>query len=86
MRNIHANGSSMFFICIYAHIARGLYYGSYLDKTVWYFGVHLFLLTMAEAFLGYTLPWGQISYWGATVITNILRVIPVVGERMLRYV
>nr|AAQ63682.2 cytochrome b [Mytilus galloprovincialis] len=86
LRNAHANGSSMFFICIYAHIGRGLYYGSYMDKTVWFFGVHLFLLTMAEAFLGYTLPWGQMSYWGATVITNMLSVIPVVGEGMLRYV
>nr|AFR45255.1 cytochrome b [Mytilus californianus] len=86
LRNIHANGSSMFFMCIYAHIGRGLYYGSYLDKTVWFFGVHLLLLTMAEAFLGYTLPWGQMSYWGATVITNMLSVIPVVGTDMLRYV
>lgn len=62
LRNMHANGSSMFFICIYIHIARGLYYGSYIDKNVWFFGVHLYLFTIAEAFLGYTLPWGQMSY------------------------
>lgn len=86
MRRIHANGASIFFICIYIHIARGIYYGSYLDSRVWNIGVLLYLITMAEAFLGYALPWGQISYWGATVVTNMFTVIPLVGEKLCYYI
>nr|AOW42957.1 cytochrome b [Lethenteron appendix] len=80
MRNLHANGASMFFICIYAHIGRGIYYGSYLYKETWNVGVILFALTAATAFVGYVLPWGQMSFWGATVITNLISAVPYVGE------
>ncbi len=80
LRNMHANGASMFFICLYVHIARGIYYGSFLDKAVWNVGVMLYFLVMAESFLGYTLPWGQMSYWGAVVITNMVTVIPLIGR------
>ncbi|NP_008147.1 cytochrome b (mitochondrion) [Petromyzon marinus] len=80
MRNLHANGASMFFICIYAHIGRGIYYGSYLYKETWNVGVILFALTAATAFVGYVLPWGQMSFWGATVITNLISAMPYVGN------
>lgn len=82
MRYTHANGASMFFIAVYAHIARGLYYGSYKEprELLWILGVVIFLLMMATAFMGYVLPWGQMSFWGATVITNLFSAIPVVGE------
>nr|YP_009106939.1 cytochrome b [Ichthyomyzon fossor]AIT96674.1 cytochrome b [Ichthyomyzon fossor] len=80
MRNLHANGASMFFICIYAHIGRGIYYGSYLYKETWNIGVILFTLTAATAFVGYVLPWGQMSFWGATVITNLISATPYVGD------
>nr|AJO67705.1 cytochrome b [Eudontomyzon vladykovi]AJO67706.1 cytochrome b [Eudontomyzon vladykovi] len=80
MRNLHANGASMFFICIYAHIGRGIYYGSYLYKETWNVGVILFALTAATAFVGYVLPWGQMSFWGATVITNLISAVPYVGD------
>nr|ADO22041.1 cytochrome b [Lampetra sp. DAB-2010] len=79
-RNLHANGASMFFICIYAHIGRGIYYGSYLYKETWNVGVILFALTAATAFVGYVLPWGQMSFWGATVITNLISAVPYVGD------
>jgi ubiquinol-cytochrome c reductase cytochrome b subunit len=79
-RAIHSNGARMFFICLYAHIARGLYYGSYNLLHVWAIGCTILLLTIATAFLGYVLPWGQIRFWGATVITNLFRAIPYVGE------
>nr|YP_009681499.1 cytochrome b [Gregariella coralliophaga]QDO71894.1 cytochrome b [Gregariella coralliophaga] len=85
LRSIHANGASMFFMCIYVHIARGIYYGSYLDVPVWNIGVLLYFMVMAEAFLGYALPWGQMSYWGATVVTNMLTVIPLFGEKLCYY-
>nr|AKQ13091.1 cytochrome b [Pachytriton archospotus] len=86
MRNIHANGASFFFICIYLHIGRGLYYGSYMFKETWNIGVMLLLLVMATAFVGYVLPWGQMSFWGASVITNLLSAIPYVGSSLVEWV
>uniref|UniRef100_Q5VHH7 Cytochrome b n=8 Tax=Ichthyophis TaxID=8452 RepID=Q5VHH7_ICHBA len=86
MRNIHANGASMFFICIYLHIGRGIYYGSYLFKETWNIGVILLLLVMATAFVGYVLPWGQMSFWGATVITNLLSAIPYIGNMLVQWI
>ncbi|YP_010555709.1 cytochrome b (mitochondrion) [Pelodiscus sinensis] len=86
IRNMHANGASLFFMCIYLHIGRGLYYGSYLYKQTWNIGVILLLLTMATAFMGYVLPWGQMSFWGATVITNLLSAIPYIGTTMVQWV
>jgi len=80
LRSLHANGASFFFICIYCHISRGIYYGSYSYKGTWNSGVVLLLLVMASAFLGYVLPWGQISFWGATVITNLFSAIPYIGR------
>ncbi len=82
MRFAHANGASMFFIVVYTHIARGLYYGSYKAprEMVWLLGVVIFLLLMATAFMGYVLPWGQMSFWGAQVITGFFSAIPVVGD------
>ena len=80
LRIIHANGARFFFICLYLHIGRGIYYGSYNFELVWIVGVTLFLLTIATAFLGYVLPWGQISFWGATVITNLFSAIPYLGN------
>jgi ubiquinol-cytochrome c reductase cytochrome b subunit len=87
MRYIHAVGASMFFVALYAHIARGLYYGSYKAprELLWWVGVIIFLLTMATAFMGYVLPWGQMSFWGATVITNLFSAIPVVGESIVTW-
>nr|BBB21670.1 cytochrome b [Hynobius nebulosus] len=86
MRNIHANGASFFFICIYMHIGRGLYYGSYLYKETWNIGVILLFLVMATAFVGYVLPWGQMSFWGATVITNLLSAIPYMGDSLVQWI
>nr|BBM34644.1 cytochrome b [Apistus carinatus] len=86
IRNIHANGASFFFICIYMHIGRGLYYGSYLYKETWNIGVVLLLLVMMTAFVGYVLPWGQMSFWGATVITNLLSAIPYVGNTLVQWI
>lgn len=83
LRNVHVGGCSIFFICLYIHIGRGIYYGSYLIRHVWMVGVTLFLLTMAEAFLGYSLPWGQISFWGVTVITNLFSVVPYFSTNLL---
>nr|ABA06426.1 cytochrome b [Smaug mossambicus] len=85
IRNIHANGASIFFICIYIHIARGLYYNSYIFKETWNTGVLLLLLVMATAFVGYVLPWGQMSFWGATVITNLLSAIPYIGTTLVEW-
>nr|AAL66839.1 cytochrome b [Demansia vestigiata]AAL83599.1 cytochrome b [Dasypeltis atra] len=82
MQNLHAIGASMFFICIYIHIARGLYYGSYLNTSVWLSGTTLLLILMATAFFGYVLPWGQMSFWAATVITNLLTAIPYIGSML----
>nr|AFC39531.1 cytochrome b [Tarentola mauritanica] len=86
IRNIHANGASMFFFCLYLHIGRGLYYNSYLQKKTWYVGVLLLFLVMATAFMGYVLPWGQMSFWGATVITNLLSAIPYTGMTLVEWV
>nr|AIG53254.1 cytochrome b [Ctenotus inornatus] len=86
IRNLHANGASMFFICLYLHIGRGLYYGSYMFKETWNIGVILLLLVMATAFVGYVLPWGQMSFWGATVITNLLSVIPYIGTSLVEWI
>ena len=82
LRYAHANGASMFFVAVYLHMFRNLYYGSYKAprEVLYILGVVIYLLMMATAFLGYTLPWGQMSFWGATVITNILAAIPVVGD------
>lgn len=83
----HANGASFFFISIYLHIARGFYYQSYSStkKYIWITGVFIFLLMMATAFMGYVLPWGQMSFWGATVITNLFSAIPYVGESIANW-
>nr|AJG41803.1 cytochrome b [Odontobutis potamophila] len=86
VRNVHANGASFFFACIYLHIRRGLYYGSYLYKQTWNIGVMLLLLVMMTAFVGYVLPWGQMSFWGATVITNLLSAIPYVGNSLVQWI
>nr|ABF13369.2 cytochrome b [Philypnodon macrostomus]ABF13370.1 cytochrome b [Philypnodon macrostomus] len=86
IRNMHANGASFFFICLYLHIGRGLYYGSYLYKETWNIGVILFLLVMMTAFVGYVLPWGQMSFWGATVITNLLSAVPYVGNTLVQWI
>nr|YP_010892865.1 cytochrome b [Neosilurus hyrtlii]WJQ22582.1 cytochrome b [Neosilurus hyrtlii] len=86
IRNLHANGASFFFICLYLHVGRGLYYGSYLFKETWNIGVVLFLLVMMTAFVGYVLPWGQMSFWGATVITNLLSAVPYVGDALVQWI
>jgi len=86
LRLIHANGASIFFICIYLHTFRGIYYSSYFLKHTWLIGVTLLILTIATAFVGYVLPWGQISYWGATVITNLLSAIPYIGQETVQWI
>ena len=85
IRYIHTNGGSMFFIVVYIHIFRGLYYGSYKAprELLWMIGVVILLLMMATAFMGYVLPWGQMSFWGAKVITNLFSAIPLVGESIV---
>lgn len=80
IHNIHINGATFFFICIYTHIRRGLYYKSYILTHTWLIGTTIFLISIATAFLGYVLPWGQISFWGATVITNLISTIPYTGN------
>lgn len=85
LRTVHANGASIFFLCIYAHIARRLYYGSYSYKGTWTSGVLLLIMVMASAFLGYVLPWGQIRYWGATVITNLFSALPYLGDPLVMW-
>ena len=82
LRYLHANGASMFFLAVYIHIFRGIYYGSYKAprEVLWILGVIIYLLMMATAFMGYVLPWGQMSFWGATVITNLFSAIPIVGN------
>jgi ubiquinol-cytochrome c reductase cytochrome b/c1 subunit len=85
MRYLHMNGASFFFIVVYIHVFRGLYYGSYKEprELLWMLGVVILLLMMATAFMGYVLPWGQMSFWGATVITNLFSAIPVVGAKIV---
>nr|AXS66079.1 cytochrome b [Staphylinoidea sp. 14 KM-2017] len=85
IRTMHANGASFFFICLYTHIGRGMYYGSYSLIHTWMIGVLIFFITMATAFLGYVLPWGQMSFWGATVITNLLSAIPYLGTSIVQW-
>nr|QXQ00018.1 cytochrome b [Neocucumis proteus] len=86
LRNIHANSASFFFICLYCHIGRGIYYGSYINQETWNIGVILFLLTMITAFVGYVLPWGQMSFWAATVITNLASAIPYIGTTLVQWI
>jgi quinol-cytochrome oxidoreductase complex cytochrome b subunit len=87
MRYMHSNGASMFFIVVYIHMFRGLYYGSYKSprEVLWIIGVFILLAMMATAFMGYVLPWGQMSFWGATVITNLFSAIPIVGESIVTW-
>lgn len=85
IRTTHANGASMFFLCIYLHIGRGLYFNSYVFMDTWLVGVSILLLAIATAFLGYVLPWGQISLWGASVITNLLSTVPYIGNSLVQW-
>nr|YP_009708255.1 cytochrome b [Figulus binodulus]QEV84359.1 cytochrome b [Figulus binodulus] len=85
LRSLHANGASFFFFCIYFHIGRGLYYSSYNLHLTWTVGVIILLCTMGTAFLGYVLPWGQMSFWGATVITNLLSAVPYLGTSIVQW-
>nr|APX40406.1 cytochrome b [Batophila aerata] len=86
IRTAHANGASFFFICLYIHIGRGIYYSSYTLTQTWMIGVTIFFMTMATAFLGYVLPWGQMSFWGATVITNLVSAIPYLGNSLVQWI
>lgn len=86
LRTLHANGASFFFICLYIHIGRGIYYRSYNIKETWIIGVTIFFLVIGTAFLGYVLPWGQISFWGATVITNLVSAIPYLGTIIVQWI
>nr|AYW52335.1 cytochrome b [Entiminae sp. ACP-2013] len=86
LRTLHANGASFFFICLYTHIGRGIYYGSFYMVETWMTGVTIFFLVMATAFLGYVLPWGQMSFWGATVITNLVSAIPYLGNSIVQWI
>ena len=87
IRYIHMNGASLFFMAVYIHIFRGVYYGSYKKprELLWILGVIILLLMMATAFMGYVLPWGQMSFWGATVITNLFSAIPLVGDHIVTW-
>ena len=87
IRYVHMNGASFFFIVVYIHIFRGLYYGSYKAprELLWWLGIIILLLMMATAFMGYVLPWGQMSFWGATVITNLFSAIPLIGESVVQW-
>nr|YP_009407713.1 cytochrome b [Ampelophaga rubiginosa]AMB36455.1 cytochrome b [Ampelophaga rubiginosa] len=86
IRTLHANGASFFFICIYIHIGRGIYYESFNLKYTWFVGVIILFMLMATAFMGYVLPWGQMSFWGATVITNLLSAIPYLGNMLVNWI
>nr|QHF17724.1 cytochrome b [Vespa basalis] len=86
IRILHSNGASIFFICMYMHIGRGIYYQSFNLMKTWIIGVSILLLTMMTAFLGYVLPWGQMSFWGATVITNLLSAIPYIGQTLVEWI
>nr|WNV61905.1 cytochrome b [Urodexia penicillum] len=85
LRTMHANGASFFFICIYLHVGRGMYYNSYMFISTWLIGVIILFLVMGTAFMGYVLPWGQMSFWGATVITNLLSAIPYLGIDLVQW-
>jgi ubiquinol-cytochrome c reductase cytochrome b subunit len=86
LRTIHANGASSFFICLYLHVGRGIYYNSFVYTQTWIAGIILLFLSIATAFIGYVLPWGQISFWGATVITNLLSAVPYIGGNLVQWV
>nr|AFU48979.1 cytochrome b [Microtus duodecimcostatus] len=86
IRYMHANGASMFFICLFLHVGRGIYYGSYNMVETWNMGIILLFAVMATAFMGYVLPWGQMSFWGATVITNLLSAIPYIGTTLVEWI
>nr|QZL13466.1 cytochrome b [Pherusa bengalensis] len=86
LRSVHANTASFFFLCMYIHVGRGMYYSSYLYTETWNLGVILLIATMATAFVGYVLPWGQMSFWGASVITNLLSAIPYIGKTLVEWV
>nr|UAU48043.1 cytochrome b [Ochotona hyperborea] len=86
IRYLHANGASMFFICLFLHVGRGIYYGSYTYSETWNIGILLLFAVMATAFMGYVLPWGQMSFWGATVITNLLSAIPYIGTDLVQWI
>jgi len=86
IRNIHSNGASLFFVCLYLHVGRGIYYGSFHLNKTWNVGIVILLTTIATAFLGYVLPWGQISFWGATVITNLLSALPYIGITLVNWI
>ena len=86
LKYTHANGASAFFVCVYIHIARGLYYGSYFSVNVWITGISIVFIMMATAFIGYVLPWGQMSFWGATVITNFITAIPYIGQSIVEWI
>ena len=88
LRYMHANGASFFFMVVYIHILRGMYYGSYRKprEILWWFGIIIFFMMMGTAFMGYVLPWGQMSYWGAAVITNLMSAIPLVGEELVIWI
>nr|QYK92017.1 cytochrome b [Neodon linzhiensis] len=86
IRYLHANGASMFFICLFLHVGRGIYYGSYNMIETWNMGIILLFAVMATAFMGYVLPWGQMSFWGATVITNLLSAIPYIGTSLVEWI
>nr|ACY73815.1 cytochrome b [Eliurus carletoni]QDJ00015.1 cytochrome b [Eliurus carletoni] len=86
IRYLHANGASMFFICLFIHVGRGMYYGSYMSVETWNMGIILLFTVMATAFMGYVLPWGQMSFWGATVITNLLSAIPYIGTTLVEWI
>ena len=85
LHNSHINGASLFMLFIYIHIARGLYYYSFILKETWNIGVTIFIISIASAFMGYVLPWGQIRFWGATVITNIFSAIPYIGKQLVEW-
>nr|ABQ85013.1 cytochorome b [Acomys wilsoni] len=86
IRYLHANGASLFFMCLFMHVGRGIYYGSYTFMETWNIGVILLFTVMATAFMGYVLPWGQMSFWGATVITNLLSAIPYIGTNLVEWI
>nr|YP_009582147.1 cytochrome b [Polyplacotoma mediterranea]QBK82176.1 cytochrome b [Polyplacotoma mediterranea] len=86
IRYMHANGASIFFICVYCHIGRGIYYGGYHRVLTWIIGVFIYFIMMLTAFIGYVLPWGQMSFWGATVITNLVSAIPYIGGSIVEWI
>jgi len=86
LQTLHTNGASLFFICLYLHVGRGIYYGSYTLHQTWNVGIIILFLTIGAAFIGYVLPWGQISFWGATVITNLLSAVPYLGTILVQWI